>query len=115
MEADCFAIHKIFSGVFSNRIKPVADIVNVLPQKAYSSQRNIAESNLDLVNTVFGASAQTVPMAVCALDFKKAFNSVSNLFVINLFEWMGMPPYLIKLLKACILGKKGFILYKQFN
>ena len=103
------SFYKVFSGVFSNRIKPVADIVNVLPQKAYSSQRNIAKSNLDLVNTVIGASAQTVPTVFCALDFKKAFDSVSNLFVINLFEWIGMPPYLIKLLKACILGKKGFI------
>jgi len=101
--------YKIFSGVFSNRIKPVADRVNVLPQKAYSSQRNIAETNVDLVNTVNGSSAHNVPMAICALDFQKAFDSVSNAFVINLFHWMGMPPYLIKLLKACILGKKGFI------
>ena len=101
--------YKVFSGIFSNRIKPVADVVNVLPQKAYSSSRNISEANIDLVNTVTAASVHAVPMAVCTLDFRKAFDSVSNLFVIELFKWMNMPAYLIKLLKVCILGKKGFI------
>ena len=101
--------YKVFSGIFSNRIKPVADMVNVLPQKAYSSSRNISEANIDLVNTVTAASVHAVPMAVCTLDFRKAFDSVSNLFIIQLFKWMKMPDYLIKLLKVCIKGKKGFI------
>ena len=101
--------YKVFSGCLSNRIKPVADIVNVLPQKAYSSNRNIAEANIDLCNIINASSAQNVPMAICALDFRKAFDSVSNSYAIELFSWMGMPKYIIKMLKACILGKKGFI------
>ena len=87
----------------------MADIVNVLPQEAYSSSRNIAEANIDLCNIINASSAQNVPMAICALDFRKAFDSVSNSYAIELFSWMGMPKYIVKMLKACILGKKGFI------
>ena len=107
--------YKCFSGVFSNRLKPIADLINVLPQKAYSSVRNINEANVDLANIVNAASAQTVPMAVCALDFKKAFDSVSNAYVTELFRWMGMPPYLISMLKACILGKRAYITNLEDN
>ena len=109
----CF--YKVFSGVLSNRIKPIADIVNVLPQKAYSSERNIVECNVDLVNVIEAASAHNIPMAICALDFRKAFDSVSNAFALKLFEWIGCPPYLIKMLCTCLKGKNAYITNLENN
>ena len=101
--------YKIYSGVVAKRLKSVSDHITSPCQKAYSSKKNIAEVNLDMINTLKSANASGTSLAIVSIDFRKAFDSISHKYILHVLEFFGFGPYFRKLALACMKGKRGFI------
>jgi len=101
--------YKIYSGVVAIRLKSVSDHITSPCQKAYSSKKNIAEVNLDMVNTLKSANESGTSLAIVSVDFRKAFDSISHKYILQVLEFFGFGPYFRKLALACLKGKRGFI------
>ena len=101
--------YKIFSGIVAQRLKTVTDKITSECQKSYSSKRNIAEVNVDMVNLLKSASFTETSLAIVSIDFRKAFDSISHKYIISCLRFFGFGDYFIQLTLACIKGKKGFI------
>ena len=91
----CF--YKIFSGAIANRFKSVIDSITSIQQKAYSSLKNIGEVLITLNNSIYMSIVNDIDLAAITIDFKKAFDFISHLFLVKVLKFYNFGPYFIKM------------------
>ena len=101
--------YKVFSGCVAERLKTVLDKICSPCQKGYSSTKNINEVSLNVNNMIKAANENNIEMSIISIDFKKAFDSLSHSYIIKALEFFNFGPFFLKLITACLKGKKAYI------
>jgi len=74
-------IYKVISRVINNRLKKVSDRILSRAQKGFTSSRFIQEVLINVIETIARTNAEDKSGLVIAIDFAKAFDSLSHRFM----------------------------------
>ena len=80
-------IYKIFSKAYTQRLKKVIDKLTSNSQKAYSSTKVISEAILNILEYTKKAEIEGKNLALLAINFKKAFDSVSHEYLLEILRF----------------------------
>ena len=72
-------------------------------------ERKLAEAVLNIANNITKASASNKFLATLAVDFSKAFDTVSMKFLQKMFEFYKFGPKFVKFAMTCTVGKSTLI------
>lgn len=104
-------VYKVYSKAYSNRLKKNLDRCSSSSQKAYSSTKLIQKA---IINVIAKSKDENMALALLAIDFAKAFDTVSHDYIIEILRFLNFSPYMIKIFKtmcnikkACILTESG--------
>ena len=103
-------IYKIFSKAYTERLKKLIDKLTSKSQKAYSSTKVISEAILNILEYTKNAEIEGKNLALLAIDFKKAFDSVSHDYLLEILKFYNISPYMIAIFKTMIKNKQAGIL-----
>ena len=80
-------VYKVFSKAFANRLNRVIDSNTSYSQKAYSKSKVIHEALMNIVQFIKKGKLQNKRLALLAIDFKKAFDSVSHEYILEILKF----------------------------
>ena len=106
-------ISKVYSKAYSNRLKTVLNKITSQSQKAYSSEKILPEAIINILTDIHKANLENLPLAIVAIDFKKAFDSVGHEFIIETLKFFNFSPYMIKIFECLCKGREGTILTEE--
>ena len=101
--------YKLISGAICSRINKVIDKLVGIRQKGFSSSRILQNNLVNIFETIRHVNDAEIDAALCCVDFRKAFDSLSHEYIIKVFEFFNFGPSFIKLIKTIITGKQGRI------
>lgn len=103
--------YKILAKILSKRVKNVLDELISPDQVGYIKNRNIGEAIRLIDDMIFHTSINNVPGFLVAVDFEKAFDSVSHVFLQNVLQAFGFGASFRKWIKilytntvSCVLN-----------
>jgi len=109
-------VYKVFSKAFANRLKRVSDVITSNSQKAYSKSKVIHEALLNILQCIKKGKLENKRLSVLSIDFKKAFDSVSHEYIIEVLKFYNFSDYMIKIVRtsmnqkiAGIMAESGII------
>ena len=88
--------YKLISGVLTEKIKPALNYIIQSNQKAYLKNRYIGEVTRTTYDLFSHAKNNNIPGLILLIDFEKAFDSVSNGFILSVLKVHGFGPNFIK-------------------
>ena len=91
--------YKILTKVLSTRIKKVLPEVIWIDQVGYLKGRNIGEAIRLIDDMIFHTTQNKIPAYLLAIDFEKAFDSVSHMFLQKVLVAFGFGPIFCKWVK----------------
>ena len=103
-------IYKIYSKAFANRLKRNIDQNTSTSQKAYSTKKSIHEALINILQCLKKSKNENKKIALLAIDFKKAFDSVSHEYILEILAFLNFSPYMIKIVKTMFRGKRAGIM-----
>ena len=103
-------IYKIFSKAYTQRLKKVIDKLTSNSQKAYSSTYVISEAILNILEYTKKAENEGKNLALLVIDFKKAFDSLSHEYLLEILKFYNISPYMIAIFETMIKNKQADIL-----
>ena len=103
-------IYKVYSKAFANRLKLNIDKNTSKTQKAYSTNKSIHEALINILQCIKKGKNENKKIALLAIDFKKAFDSVSHDYIIEILKFLNYSDYMIKIVKTMMKGKRAGIL-----
>ena len=109
----CASAYKIFSSAIASRLSEVVDKCIGNTQKAYSKNKNIAESVCNILNHLEQSKKLGYPTAALAIDFAKAFDKVSHSYIIHTLEQFNFGPKFCNIIKTVLTNRVAFI--SNFN
>ena len=108
------ATYKLFSGIVNLRLQKIVDKICHRSQKAYSSQRSIHESVLNVFEILGKAKRARAPIASVLVDFSRAFDAVGHQYIRKALEFHNIGPFFCDIImttlknrKACIIDEEG--------
>ena len=100
---------KVLSRVLAERIKPFLDKLISAEQLAFVAGRQMVEGNR-LIEYLIEYSISTGRRGlVVAIDFKKAFDSISHEYLFGLLEEFGFPDYYIESVRTLMFGGQSCV------
>ena len=101
--------YKILTKVLSTRIKKVLhEIINV-DQVGYLKGRNIGEAIRLIDDMIFHTTQNSIPGYILTIEFEKAFDSVSHLFLQKVLLSFGFGPSFCKWVKTLCNNTKSCV------
>lgn len=101
--------YKLFSGIQSNRLKPVLDKISYKAQKAYSSRFCINESLLITYELMAKSIISKSSLCVMSVDFSSAFDAISIDFITEALRFFNFPDYFINLFLTSMKDRYGVV------
>ena len=98
-------VYKVFSKAFANRLNRVIDSNTSYSQKAYSKSKVIHEALMNIVQFIKKGTLQNKRLALLAIDFKKAFDSVSHEYILEILKFFNYSDYMIKIVRTTMKKK----------
>ena len=102
-------ITKVYTKAFCNRLKKIIDKLTSNSQKAYSTKKVINETLVNILQCMKLSNDEQKELAMILIDFKKAFDSVSHVYLIELLTFFNISPHMIKIFKTMLNGKMAGI------
>ena len=84
--------YKILSKILANRMKTVLSEIIHFDQVGYMENRNIGEAVRIIDDMIFHCLTNKFDCFMLAVDFEKAFDSVSHVFLSRVLQWFGFGP-----------------------
>ena len=103
-------VYKVFSKAFANRLKRVIDSNTSNSQKAYSKSKVIHEALMNILQCIKKGKLENKRLALLAIDFKKAFDSVSHEYILEILKFFNYSDYMIKIVRTTMKKKIAGIL-----
>ena len=98
-------LYKVFSKAFANRLKRVTDSNTSDSQKAYSKTKVIHEALMNILQFIKKGKLENKRLAILAIDFKKAFDSVSHEYILEILKFFNYSDYIIKIVRTTMKKK----------
>jgi hypothetical protein len=92
--------YKILSRVINNRLKKVTKKILSRAQKGFTNHRNIQECLINIIENVAFAKKHNINGALVAIDQSKAFDSVSNKYMHEVYKFYGFGDNFINMLEV---------------
>ena len=102
--------YKVASGAITRRVSSVYEQLVGPHQVAYSTSRNISSVPINIINAIQSTLDNREQALVVALDFKKAFDSLSHSYISQILELLNFGPVMIKYVKLFFEGRKTQLL-----
>ena len=99
---------KILAKVINRRLTYVAETFLPDSQNGFRPGRSTAQSILQLRLIQQSGHERNVPVIVCFIDLRKAFDSLPRKLILDILTWLGVPPALLRLIEALhsdVVGK----------
>ena len=103
-------IYKVYSKAFANCLKGNIDQNMSKTQKAYSTNKTIHKALINILQCLKKGKNENKKIALLAIDFKKAFDSVSHVYIIEILKFLNYSDYMIKIVKTMMKGKRAGIM-----
>ena len=91
--------YKIISKVLAKKIKEVLENVILMDQIGFMKGRNIGEAIRIIDDIIFHTSNKNSPGYLVVIDFEKAFDSISHIFLLRVLNAFGFGPKFCKWVK----------------
>ena len=99
--------YKIISGAYAERLKKVLPLIVHKSQKAYLSNRNIADVTKNIYDTMHYLEENEITSTLVLVDFSKAFDSISHDFIYNTMKLFGFGPDFIAAIKILLTKRES--------
>ena len=103
-------VYKVYSKAFANRLKRIIDLNTSNSQKAYSKSKVIHEALMNIIQCIKKGKNENKKLALLAIDFKKAFDSVSHEYIIEVLKFLNYSDYMLKIVKTTMNGRRAGIM-----
>jgi len=104
---NCF--YKILSRLITTRIRKYIDKLTPIGQRGYSKNRYCQEVLVNLCDEIQQCKIKNLNAVLVSLDIKKAFDSLSNIFVERALNFFNFGPVMISWLKTICFNRKACI------
>jgi hypothetical protein len=102
-------MYKILSRALNTRLKLARDFIFSRAQKGFTNSRYIQEVLINLCETVGYCNQNNVPACIVAIDQAKAFDTISNSYMLQAYRFFGLGEYMINLLTTLGSGRVACI------
>ena len=101
--------YKILTKILSKRIKDILSYVVSIDQVGYLNDRNIGEAIRIISDMIFHTSSLNKPGYLLALDFEKAFDSISHDYLQRALQSFGFGPVFCEWIKILYTNAKSCV------
>ena len=105
--------YKIVSSAINRRLTKFSSKLLDCRQKAYSSDFVAQEALMIIKDNIYKAIQNNSNLAVCAVDFSKAFDLLKHSFIEKTLDFFNFGPYMKKLCRTILNGRVGSIIYNE--
>jgi hypothetical protein len=102
-------MYKILSRALNTRLKLARDFIFSRAQKGFTNSRFIQEVLINLCETIGYCNQNNIPACIVAIDQAKAFDTISNAYMLQAYRFFGMGEYMINLLTTLGSGRVACI------
>jgi len=102
-------MYKILSRALNTRLKLARDFIFSRAQKGFTNSRFIQEVLINLCETIGYCNQNNIPACIVAIDQAKAFDTISNAYMLQVYRFFGMGEYMINLLTTLGSGRVACI------
>jgi hypothetical protein len=102
-------MYKILSRALNTRLKLARDFIFSRAQKGFTNSRFIQEVLINLCETIGYCNQNNIPACIVAIDQAKAFDSISNAYMLQAYRFFGMGEYMINMLNTLGSGRVACI------
>ncbi|KAK8516620.1 hypothetical protein V6N12_049342 [Hibiscus sabdariffa] len=101
--ACCSIVYKCITKIIANRLKPCLPSIILSNQSAFLQGRDLVENVLLAQEIVNGYGRQHLsPRCALKIDLRKAFDSLSWDFILQVLKVLGFPPLFVRWIATCI-------------
>ena len=104
---NCF--YKCISRAFASRIKKYMNKLTPCAQKGYSNGRYCQEVLMSVVDTIENCKAKKIKGGILCLDIKKAFDSLSHSYMVNVLKFYNFGPNILRWLAVLCTNRAARI------
>ena len=101
--------YKIISRLVTTRIRKVIDKLTPIGQKAYSKKRQCQEVVVNILDEIAKCKKLNKKAALVSLDIKKAFDSLSHKFVVDVLRFFNFGEQITNWIKTICFGRRACI------
>jgi hypothetical protein len=105
--------YNIISKAINNRLKKVSERILGRPQKGFTSNRNIQECLMNIIEAVAYCQDTKTKGFLLAIDQAKAFDTVSHEFVMQVYKFFGFGDRFINMLNIATMGRNATIILEN--
>ncbi len=102
-------MYKILSRALNNRLKVARDFIFSRAQKGFTNSRYIQEVLINLCETIGFCNKHEIPACIVTIDQAKAFDTISNAYMLEAYKFFGLGEYMINLLSTLGSGRVACI------
>ena len=107
--------YKILSKVLAKRMKQVLSEIIHMDQVGYMENRNIGEAIRLIDDMIFHCLSHDIGCYLIAVDFEKAFDSMSHSFLLTVLKRFGFGPSFCSWIKTCYNGISSCVMNEGFS
>jgi exonuclease III len=104
------SVFKIIAKAVDFRLQKINEIVLSRGQKGFTSNRQLHECIINIVETISYANHHNIPSFVLALDMAKAFDTVRHDYMNLVYKFFGLGNNLIKMINTISTGRSACII-----
>jgi exonuclease III len=105
--------YKIISKAINNRLKKVSGTILSRAQKGFTNKKYIQECLINILESVAYCEKNSTQGFMLAIDQAKAFDTVSQKFIHEVYKFFGFGATFIKLLETTTMGRHACILFEN--
>jgi hypothetical protein len=102
-------MYKVLSRALNNRLKIARDFIFSRAQKGFTNSRYIQEVLINLCETIGYCNKNEIPGCIVTIDQAKAFDTISNAYMLEAYKFFGLGEYMINLLSTLGSGRVACI------
>ena len=101
---------KLYSKILAKRLAAILPKILGNSQKVYMKQQIISEASENIIEYIEKNKDNDSPTFLMALDFSKAFDTLSHSVIIQALQFFKFPPEYISIIKAWLSNRKSCII-----
>jgi hypothetical protein len=102
-------MYKVLSRALNNRLKVARDFIFSRAQKGFTNSRYIQEVLINLCETIGYCNKNEIPGCIVTIDQAKAFDTISNAYMLEAYKFFGLGDYMTNLLSTLGSGRVACI------
>ena len=102
-------MYKVLSRALNTRLKKVKDYIFSRAQKGFTNSRYLQEVLINVAETIGYCTSYNIPGCILAIDQAKAFDTISNAYMLQAYKFFGFGPNMINFLELLGTGRTACI------